>query len=32
VRLMDSQATGDDASTCSAIRSLAPTLAPKASN
>jgi hypothetical protein len=32
VHLMDSQATGADASICSAIRSLAPTLAPKASN
>jgi len=32
VRLTDSQATGDDDSVCSAIRSLAPNLAPKASN
>ena len=32
VRLTDAQATGDDASICSAIRSLAPKLAPKASN
>ncbi len=32
VRLTDSQATGSDADVCSAIRSLAPSLAPKASN
>jgi hypothetical protein len=32
VRLKDTQATGDDASVCSAIRSLAPTVAAKASN
>ena len=32
VQLMDSQATGSDDSICSAIRSLAPSLAPKASN
>jgi hypothetical protein len=31
-RLADGQATGDDASVCAAIRSLAPTLAPSASN
>ena len=32
VRLSASQATGDDDSVCSAIRSLAPNLAPRASN
>jgi hypothetical protein len=32
VRLSSTQATGDDASVCTAIRSLAPTLAPSASN
>jgi hypothetical protein len=32
VRLKDTQATGDDASVCSAIRSLVPNLAAKASN
>jgi hypothetical protein len=32
VRLTDTQATGDDTSVCSAIRSLAPSAAPKASN
>jgi hypothetical protein len=32
VRLTDTQATGDDASVCASIRSLAPTVAPKASN
>ncbi|HLK41533.1 MAG TPA: hypothetical protein VKU41_32515 [Polyangiaceae bacterium] len=32
VRLTDKQATGDDASVCSTIRSLAPTVASKASN
>jgi hypothetical protein len=31
-RLAPSQATGDDATTCAAVRMLAPTLAPKASN
>ncbi len=32
VRLTDTQATGSDAAVCSAIRSLAPMLAPKANN
>ncbi len=32
VRLTDTQATGSDSSVCAAIRSLAPTLAPRASN
>ncbi len=32
VRLTDTQATGTDTATCSAIRSLAPMLAPKADN
>jgi hypothetical protein len=32
VRLKDSQAIGDDATVCSAIRSMAPSVAPKASN
>jgi hypothetical protein len=32
VRLTDAQATGDDTSVCAAMRSLAPTLAPSASN
>jgi hypothetical protein len=31
-RLMPTQATGDDMSACAAVRSLAPTLAPEASN
>jgi len=31
-RLTAAQATGDDADTCAAVRSLAPTLAPQASN
>ncbi len=31
-RLSPSQATGDDSATCAAVRSLAPTLAPQASN